>query len=1551
MAEREHIVVYKAVADFSELVREAAAAKAAMAGLDKDIKKLGSSKVGRLVEPGESAAVTKAATETKNLGETVAATAKKRKESTKAIVEETAAVNKLGAAFSDIDTTPLTQGTDNVTRSGRQLAATFSDVAEKRQSLNAAFSDSVDLQRDYDSQTRSSTRATNENTLALLANAAARMRANEAAAGGTGGGGNTGAPSLGTDIRPIDAGRVDVSKAFDLAYAEQRKRLLAAKAELAKFTAKVAEQERDFVHDIDEAFALAQVEQNRLRDAADERRLREFFASGQSKEFTRQVVDLLKSKKNADQLQSRELDELFRSARYQDFGRQVADLLKARRKEATYIADLEVAHAAALKEQAARSAAAQRLQQDIEDRRLKAQFKELEFKQVSNNILDLLQQRADAEKKLNERFGQDVADPTEDLSKLKGSRHKFIQEIEELQKATSILDQRLDLVHDADDKQFLPELKNYQTELGKQLAKIRDIERRDIADLRAVNDAYDREYKRRGALGKLRLRLLKLDAEKSDDDARLRDRLGFDDEHPRGKPSTRSDQTGSFSNIFRHSTILQVLVKTLPLLPPLISATVGALGSFTAAFTAATAGVLAFTVSAVGQIKLVKDSLDDFQTSGVASTGPMGQMVDEVLRLKDAYNEFLKATQGPVFDVFTRSLRVAGQLLDKFAPVVNAVSKGLSNLANIAAATFNGAEFTNFLGFLERQAPRAVESFGKAILNLIVGIGNLSVSFEPFIDFFLNGFEKMTATFRDWAAGLSTSDTFREFMDYVQKVGPQLVDIFKDIVDAVINIGVALSHVSAVALPVIQLFAKIIAALPPDLLGVIIVTLGVLSITTKLASGSIGTLVKGIYTLFTAAGGAKVIQILTTGFLGMKLGAEAATAAMKGLRIAILGLGIVGAAIAAFSLLGDLFGSNADAEDKAAEAAERHRSAVEALTQAIYENNGALSANDASKLVQEAQQAGVFEKLNAKGFSNEQIRRALTTGEGADGIREAVKTTKTSVGGPRGGASLKTEGDPELEALVNDFLNRVPEAVKGAQDLAAVMNSSADSVTKWKAALEGVADSSGKTAQRIQSITDAVTSYKEAVAAVDDAQFKLDEAIRKRDEDNAKAAADKKKAEEDLQKAQYNSYQSERKLSEARRKALDDLIDLKNAVADISLNEDEAKLALDKAEAALQKAYRDPTKSSLDTRELELDVRRRRADLRDTTIESGRTRRSYRQATARGIEGSTDVLDAKQGVIDATLAERKANEDLAKAIANIPIVREAGKKSVADATTALNDAKTAAGDAALKLDAVGASLGYTRDEMIKLKETLDKAKLEYLVNVDSSQVQTAIDKYKELLVFQALSAKLSDSKNAGRSYTELRQEAINEVNAYAPQPASVSDARRKRDQYGPGYATGGAVDGPGTSTSDSVPAWLSKGEHVWTAAEVVAAGGHAAVEAIRAAVKSGALPIGAFREVTNVARFATGGAVERAAARAFKQMLSGNPTASLYAGLGVSARAANMPIMSASSVDASIGRATAAAADGSSGMRIGDITINNPVQEKSDRSLRRTVQTLAYLYD
>lgn len=80
-----------------------------------------------------------------------------------------------------------------------------------------------------------------------------------------------------------------------------------------------------------------------------------------------------------------------------------------------------------------------------------------------------------------------------------------------------------------------------------------------------------------------------------------------------------------------------------------------------------------------------------------------------------------------------------------------------------------------------------------------------------------------------------------------------------------------------------------------------------------------------------------------------------------------------------------------------------------------------------------------------------------------------------------------------------------------------------------------------------------------------------------------------------------------------------------------------------------------------------------------------------------------------------------------------------------------------------------------------------------------------------------------------------------------------------------GFARGGAVWGAGTGTSDSVPALLSAGEHVWTAEEVRRAGGHGMVERLR-----------------RIAAYATGGPVYQQLANIAAQLVPGTRMSSGY---------------------------------------------------------------------
>jgi hypothetical protein len=91
--------------------------------------------------------------------------------------------------------------------------------------------------------------------------------------------------------------------------------------------------------------------------------------------------------------------------------------------------------------------------------------------------------------------------------------------------------------------------------------------------------------------------------------------------------------------------------------------------------------------------------------------------------------------------------------------------------------------------------------------------------------------------------------------------------------------------------------------------------------------------------------------------------------------------------------------------------------------------------------------------------------------------------------------------------------------------------------------------------------------------------------------------------------------------------------------------------------------------------------------------------------------------------------------------------------------------------------------------------------------------------------------------DVNRSLDGIDDEAINVAMKYSAKGVNLSAP----SSVGRGMWRGGPLHGPGTGTSDDIPIMGSDGEHMWTAREVLAAGGHRAVEALRALALKGGL--------------------------------------------------------------------------------------------------------------
>lgn len=210
-----------------------------------------------------------------------------------------------------------------------------------------------------------------------------------------------------------------------------------------------------------------------------------------------------------------------------------------------------------------------------------------------------------------------------------------------------------------------------------------------------------------------------------------------------------------------------------------------------------------------------------------------------------------------------------------------------------------------------------------------------------------------------------------------------------------------------------------------------------------------------------------------------------------------------------------------------------------------------------------------------------------------------------------------------------------------------------------------------------------------------------------------------------------------------------------------------------------------------------------------------------------GVEMQT-VLDLHKEAADLVLNEREAQIRYAESVS---AAREAIKENGEE--TSLSTKKGRANQSALNAVA---------------KAALDQAKAMEDNGASQTSVRNKVESARKKFIKLATDMGMSGTeakKLAGKLF-DLRDDANAALGGIDDEPVKVklglsglTDINATFEKL-KGLKGGGGVDGPGTGTSDTAGIFrLSRGEHVWTADETSAIGGHAAMMRLRKAAKAG----------------------------------------------------------------------------------------------------------------
>lgn len=400
---------------------------------------------------------------------------------------------------------------------------------------------------------------------------------------------------------------------------------------------------------------------------------------------------------------------------------------------------------------------------------------------------------------------------------------------------------------------------------------------------------------------------------------------------------------------------ISLLVPAIASVVPALMAVLNALGvvaggalGVAGAFGVAGAGAMAFGAMGISALKMLSDGT-------LEATRETERYQASLESLKGAWADLIKQNQAQIFNTLANSIDTAKVALAGLTPFINGVSKGMEQasakmldwaknsqvaqkffemMGTTGVRIFNdmldaaGSFGSGLISVLTQIAPlaewvsqgfkemgqafnewaqsvegqNAIKSFieytkqnlpliGQIFGSTFRGIFNLMKAFAPNTHLVLQGLADMAKQFEQWSATIAESDGFKKFIEYVQENGPKLIQLLGNIINILINVGVAMAPLASVvldvALAITEFIGKLTEANP--IIGMIIGIVATLAGILMALAPAFIFVNQVIIPLISTFGGLSGIVSIVMGVIEGLGGVLAALSGPVGIVIAIVG--------------------------------------------------------------------------------------------------------------------------------------------------------------------------------------------------------------------------------------------------------------------------------------------------------------------------------------------------------------------------------------------------------------------------------------------------------------------------------------------------------------------------------------------------------------------------------------------------------------------------------------------------------------------------------------
>jgi hypothetical protein len=219
--------------------------------------------------------------------------------------------------------------------------------------------------------------------------------------------------------------------------------------------------------------------------------------------------------------------------------------------------------------------------------------------------------------------------------------------------------------------------------------------------------------------------------------------------------------------------LLAGAIASLAMLGPMIGVLSGGMFALASAFVLAGMGAAAFGALAIPTISKVFEE-------GAKLNAQQKKAKKSFEGMKNTYKGIVKELEKPVLEAFTKSMNIMSDLLKTMKPTFKGAADAMNNLLDAFNKSLGTPPVKAFFDYMNKTAGPMLETTGKAIGNVFKGLGSMMVAFGPLTNDIATGFLNMTNRFAEWSDGLSKSEKFQKFVDYVRENMPKVRSIFRD---------------------------------------------------------------------------------------------------------------------------------------------------------------------------------------------------------------------------------------------------------------------------------------------------------------------------------------------------------------------------------------------------------------------------------------------------------------------------------------------------------------------------------------------------------------------------------------------------------------------------------------------------------------------------------------------------------------------------------------------------------------------------------------------------